>query len=1319
MGQSFCGGNPSTAQHFYNYLDGAWKDGEKIANDGKDGRASTTPNLYTPISTNYMFPGALCGGATGWNESSAGNVPADRRFIQSAGKFTLKPGAVNNVTIGVVFAQGTTPGVNTDAICNLIKADKKAQSLFDNNFKRVAGPDAPTVTAVELDKTIVLNWDNLVNSNNYKEGFNEKDPDLVIANVADTTYTFEGYLVYQVKDATVSVADIRDANKSRLIAQCDVKNGVTSIVNTTTDVILGNVNTLMVANVPGVSDLGTFKTLKVTADQFATGDNVLVNNKPYYFMVVAYAHNAFAVSEKFKQSDNARLVIAMPHIVNSENGGTITQSNYGGFLPITRIKGVGTGGYNLNLDEATVKEILANNSVSELTYVGGNSPIQVKVIDPKKVKALDYQLVITKELDRWFLIDKVTKDSIYYSGNTGPFNAAVLTADGTTNRIHVLGASGNVSRSFTPTTGDMSMTALTRITSTNINAADVINTSTNNKDMIIGVGDRGTMVYSTDSASIPNGVFKYSKLNVGGDRSEKLTSIAISGDYNTATPLQNTLITGTAKNISGQIVSTIFSMRYYANTVVKTRPSQNAKLLNTITGEEYISSEYLVNPVSGSPTAWIGGNVNGTPKIKWADNSAFDINITVAATWTDATLPSGLSGTINGIYMKDLNNGYAVGTSGIFLTTTDGGKNWTNSASMLNNLNSTTLNAVTFNGTTGLLVGNKGKVYYSTDGGTTWTEDKSLQNKSVAFQQDLKSAVLVTSGATARGVISGTYSSVFTFDNSLAANQKVSNVANGQINVGGEELLEEYGLGITVKFVGSPGQIKPTDITTSGNATQSTYSSMTFKDNTKKWLTGLANIDDHAYRSWIVRAPLYSTLMNDASYNGKGIDPSGEYLKTLGGTWAPLRMTRGAGTYTIPATSTSQFTDGPFPSPGKFPRDTNSATYLTGTVALNNLNLLGLPQDGGVANTANQLAISAAYNNGKTYYNGNILPNVDIVFTPDVSKWSKCLVVETTTEIEYLPPNAKQKRPYLYKRDASKVISGNTLVNSTVAGDIGYSYFPGYAIDVTTGERLNIFFGEASRFGANNGNDMMWNPTSDDGFHIINSTPVGVPKMGGKHYVYVANTRYDSCKTIRSAMDSVEVAANNSLISSTELSRKLGRAYASVAWVGIPLLAKGESLLSSEVTVKLRTDRKFDAFNPALAAKDSLNYYYPVYNFSTKGFEVMLNNNEQAKNALDLIRIVPNPYMAYSSYEQSQLDTRIRITNLPQKVKIKIFTLSGHLVKTIDKDDPSTVIDWNLQNTGGVPVASGVYIFHIDAPGIGEKVLKWFGVMRPVDLDSF
>jgi len=42
-----------------------------------------------------------------------------------------------------------------------------------------------------------------------------------------------------------------------------------------------------------------------------------------------------------------------------------------------------------------------------------------------------------------------------------------------------------------------------------------------------------------------------------------------------------------------------------------------------------------------------------------------------------------------------------------------------------------------------------------------------------------------------------------------------------------------------------------------------------------------------------------------------------------------------------------------------------------------------------------------------------------------------------------------------------------------------------------------------------------------------------------------------------------------------------------------------------------------------------------------------------------------------------------------------------------------------LKNHRNVPIAGGVYIIHIDVPDIGQKVLKWFGVMRPIDLDNF
>ncbi len=131
------------------------------------------------------------------------------------------------------------------------------------------------------------------------------------------------------------------------------------------------------------------------------------------------------------------------------------------------------------------------------------------------------------------------------------------------------------------------------------------------------------------------------------------------------------------------------------------------------------------------------------------------------------------------------------------------------------------------------------------------------------------------------------------------------------------------------------------------------------------------------------------------------------------------------------------------------------------------------------------------------------------------------------------------------------------------------------------------------------------------------------------------------------------------------------------------------------------------------------NGFSAMYRFSTGDIVAEKGDNKTAENALDMINVVPNPYYAYSSYETSQLDNRIKITNLPQKATISIYTVSGTLVKQIKKNDKITSVDWDLKNTFGIPVASGLYVIHVDAKGVGEKVLKWFGVMRPIDLDTF
>ena len=105
---------------------------------------------------------------------------------------------------------------------------------------------------------------------------------------------------------------------------------------------------------------------------------------------------------------------------------------------------------------------------------------------------------------------------------------------------------------------------------------------------------------------------------------------------------------------------------------------------------------------------------------------------------------------------------------------------------------------------------------------------------------------------------------------------------------------------------------------------------------------------------------------------------------------------------------------------------------------------------------------------------------------------------------------------------------------------------------------------------------------------------------------------------------------------------------------------------------------------------------------------------------MDNVFVVPNPYYAVSEYEKDRLDTRVKIINLPTKATIKIYTVDGALIKTINKtDSKTTYADWDIKNEKGIPIASGMYLIHVNIPDVGETILKWFGAMRPVDITNF
>lgn len=358
--------------------------------------------------------------------------------------------------------------------------------------------------------------------------------------------------------------------------------------------------------------------------------------------------------------------------------------------------------------------------------------------------------------------------------------------------------------------------------------------------------------------------------------------------------------------------------------------------------------------------------------------------------------------------------------------------------------------------------------------------------------------------------------------------------------------------------------------------------------------------------------------------------------------------------------------------------------------------------------------------------------NVDIVFTSDRDLWSRCIVVETALPEYYNPQpvglglETEGNAQNLRLREGQSV-DKNGVVDNT---GTGMGYFPGYAIDQETGERVNIFFGENSTYfpddpnfpGAYqaNGRDMIWNPTNEQAFPGA-PFPFNIV-MGGQHYIYVTKQKYDGCAELK---DKFEGGVND---------RR--KALGEISWTTMPIISNGSSLTSldqglipTDLRIQLRVDNSYQVF-------EGTNEFqgYPTYRFKIEGQEATdVVAGETAETALDNINVVPNPYYGYSAYEISQFSNTVKITNLPSKCTVTIYSLDGKFIRQYDRDElgvnvipsrpsaginttqVSPALEWDLKNNKGIPVASGVYLIHVDAEGLGERVIKWFGVARKFD----
>jgi hypothetical protein len=609
------------------------------------------------------------------------------------------------------------------------------------------------------------------------------------------------------------------------------------------------------------------------------------------------------------------------------------------------------------------------------------------------------------------------------------------------------------------------------------------------------------------------------------------------------------------------------------------------------------------------------------------------------------------------------------------------------------------------------------------------------------------------------------------------------------IRIGEEYYFSELGLSVNIggandiAHIGFPYDVAKDKIIKSGDILGlKTY----YSNSSQAWLSGVPDVDGATPFNWI-RSGNYKDetffelndyeTTNNISGGVTIFTDENQFFETgLGGTWAPYAL-----------------------------------------CAATRTNVAAAPAHSGLITTGGGSATMVQT------YDLRTLASVDIVFTKDKSKWTRCIVLEENDEPSSTSTGAKKLETRRRKSvDKQGIALGDPGCNTAEASfdsvpgqpfRTGLSWFPGYAVNLETGERLNIAFGEDSYQANNNGDDMMWNPND------VVSEQVYRYAFGGRHYIYVfgnnrsgttyshayapasiknmligsgtyASSFHDFAFTYKWAYQTANGVGTASVKNSANVA--LTNFWTDAMWVNIPVTVdsrynfKNPSDMPCDARVALRVKKAYrpaygsNTFidsslytssgivnvsgtglninwapnvkpffgNSSVAANSRLllskdlsanpaNNNFGLYRFSTEDIFSEVNNVNKGKSALDLINVVPNPYYAYSTYERSRIDNVVRITNLPNKCKIKIFTLNGTLVRTFDRDvsgqedinieDDANFIrakrlpfqDWDLKNQSGISVASGLYIIHVDVPGVGEKILKWFGVMRPLDLQSY
>jgi len=119
-----------------------------------------------------------------------------------------------------------------------------------------------------------------------------------------------------------------------------------------------------------------------------------------------------------------------------------------------------------------------------------------------------------------------------------------------------------------------------------------------------------------------------------------------------------------------------------------------------------------------------------------------------------------------------------------------------------------------------------------------------------------------------------------------------------------------------------------------------------------------------------------------------------------------------------------------------------------------------------------------------------------------------------------------------------------------------------------------------------------------------------------------------------------------------------------------------------------------------------VSYYYTVTSGDSTGEESFMTNritkpvtaaNLPSENTLN-VRVFPNPFRRKSGFPTPGEENSIVWTNLPAQCKIRIYTSSGDLVRTVEHDNPNVgEAVWDQLSDAKQKTAPGIYFWTVDS----------------------